>query len=339
MGILAAGASVLSGCAGSGDVAGVTEVNPEGEVVGREISWLNSRPADGPTLKVVQELADEFAQEHPGFKLTLINTPDRPSYLQRMETLAAANQLPELVDTDATPYAQLLADQGKLLNTEELLKDMGEYDNFREGALNYQRFDDGSLYTIPLEFQAEMFWYNKGMFEEAGIEPPTDLREFPEMCRALRDIGVTPFALNGQDQWPVERFVLYLPFRLGGPDYLNELKKGERDFSDEIGQETVQWLAELSDAGCFDSGFSATGYADAQAMFTNGKAAIWGTGTWDLGSLATKDLPEDMQNEIAYFTLPGVEGAVTELNEYVAPSGIGMAVTTKTYDPLVRAWL
>ena len=70
----------------------------------------------------MKQIADEYAKDHPGFALNLITTPDRPSYIQKYETLAAANKLPELFDTDATPFAQKLAKQGKMVDAEKLLK-------------------------------------------------------------------------------------------------------------------------------------------------------------------------------------------------------------------------
>ena len=126
---LAAAASValvLSGCsggAGSGTDPG--DVDPEGEITPREISWLLSRPADGGVITAMQQIADEYAADHPGFSLNLITTPDRPSYIQKYETLAAANKLPELFDTDATPFAQKLADQGRMIDVEKLLESLG----------------------------------------------------------------------------------------------------------------------------------------------------------------------------------------------------------------------
>ena len=46
-----------------------------------------------------------------------------------------------------------------------------------------------------------------------------------------------------------------------------------------------------------------------------------------------------MRDDVDFFTLPTVANAKTAENDYVAPSGIGMAVNTKTYDPLVRDFL
>ena len=335
----AAAALALSGC-GSGS-AGVapTDVDPEGEIVPREISWLLSRPADGGVITTMEQIADEYAEEHPGFSLNLITTPDRPSYIQKYETLAAANQLPELFDTDATPFAQKLAGQGRMLDIDVLLDDLGLADDYREAALNYQRFDDGSLYMVPFEFQLEFFWYNTELFEQAGVEVPATLDDFPQMCTDLRAAGITPIALDGQDQWPLERYMAYYPFRLAGPEYVQDLKNGDASFADPAGRAAAEWLYALGQAECFSEGFSATGYADAQAQFTSGTAAVYNIGTWELANLATDSLDTAVRDSVDYFTLPTIEGAVTADNEYVTPSGIGMAVNAKTYDPLVRDFL
>lgn len=332
-------ALALSACAGGPAGGDPTDVAPEGEIVPREISWLLSRPADGGVITAMQQIADEYAAEHPGFSLNLITTPDRPSYIQKYETLAAANQLPELFDTDATPFAQKLASQDRMVDIDLLLEDLGLEDDYREAALNYQRFDDGSLYMVPFEFQLEFFWYNTALFEQAGIEVPATLDDFPQMCEALRAEGITPIALDGQDQWPLERYMSYYPFRLAGPGYVQDLKNGDAAFADPAGRAAAEWLFSLGQAGCFQQGFSSTGYADAQGLFTSGKAAVYNIGTWELSNLATETLDPAVRDSIDYFTLPTIDGAVTADNEYVTPSGIGMAVNAATYDPLVRDFL
>ena len=338
---IAAFALLLTGCAGGAGSGNLdpTTVDPKGEITVREISWLLSRPADGGVITAMEQIAGEYAEDHPGFALNLITTPDRPSYIQKYETLAAANKLPELFDTDATPFAQKLAAQGRMMDAEALLKSLELYDDYRPAALNYQRFDDGSLYMIPFEFQLEFFWYNKALFKRAGVEIPATLDDMPTMCKQLREAGITPIALDGQDQWPLERYMAYHPFRTAGVKYVQELKKGDAKLSDPDGEAAVEWLSELGSAGCFQEGFSSTGYADAQNLFTSGKAAVYNIGTWELGSLATDKLDAGVRDDIDYFTLPAVADSVTAANEYVSPSGIGMAVNTKTFDPLVRDFL
>jgi raffinose/stachyose/melibiose transport system substrate-binding protein len=159
------------------------------------------------------------------------------------------------------------------------------------------------------------------------------------MCTALRKAGITPIAIDGQDQWPLERYVAYQPFREAGPDFVQKLKKGESSFSDAPGQKTVKWMADLGKANCFQDGFSSQGYSDAQNQFTSGQAAMYNIGTWELPSLATDKLNPAVRDNIDFFTLPTTEGSVTAANEFVSPSGIGMAVNSKTYDPLVSDFL
>lgn len=334
----AAIALALAGCS-SGGGGNTDNVNPSGAIKPRQISWLLSRPADGGVITTMKQIAADYAKNHPGFSLNFITTPDRPSYIQKYETLAAANKLPELFDTDATPFAAKLAKQGKMIDAGKLLKSLGLYNDYRPAALNYQRFDDGSLYTIPFEFQMEFFWYNKALLQKAGVTVPKSLDDIPAMCTALRKAGITPLALDGQDQWPLERYMAYHPFRTAGPDYIKALKKGDAKLSDSTGTAAADWLDKLGQAKCFEDGFSSTGYSDAQALFTSGKAAMYNIGTWELASLATDKLDPSVRSDVDYFTLPTTANSVTAANEYVSPSGIGMAVNAKTFDPLVRDFL
>lgn len=336
----AVAAPALASCSGkSASPSTAASIAPKGEIKPREISWLLSRAANGAVINTMQEIATQYAADHPGFKLTLITTPDRPSYIQKYETLAAANKLPELFDTDATPFAQKLAKQNRMVDVAALLDSFGMTDAFRPSALDYQRFDDGSLYMIPLEYGIEVFWYNKALFEAAGVEVPTSLDDLVTVCKKLADSGVVPVALDGLDGWPLERWVAYQPFRMAGEDYVRNLKQGKAKFSDEPGRAMAQWLHDLGAAGAFQKGFSSVGYTDAQNLFTSGKAAIYNMGTWELPSLATTDLAADMHDKIGFFTLPTNPGSVTGPDEYVAPSGIGVAVNAATYDPLVHDFL
>lgn len=333
-------APALGACGGrSAAPSGPVTINPSGSIEPREISWLLSRPANGAVITTMQQIAQDYAKEHDGFKLTLITTPDRPSYIQKYETLAAANKLPELFDTDATPFARKLAKKHQMVDIAALLDNLGLTSTYRPSALDYQRFDDGSLYMIPLEYGIEVFWYNKALFSAAGADIPASLDDFPQLCRKLADSGVIPIALDGLDGWPLERYVAYQPFRIAGEKYITTLKTGEASFADDPGRRAAQWLHDLGEAGAFQKGFSSVGYTDAQNLFTSGRAAIYCMGTWELPSLATTDLPADLHKSIGYFTLPTISGGVTGANEYVAPSGIGVAVNAATYDPLVHDFL
>ncbi|MHA4818242.1 ABC transporter substrate-binding protein [Streptomyces aculeolatus] len=330
--------SAVSACTVAGDPAAVRgEVS--GEFRPRAITWLNSRPSDGPVIQAVRQVADAYAKEHPGFELNIVSTPDRPSYLQKVATLAGAKKLPELFDTDPTPFAGKLRHQDRMVDVGGLLDEFGVAGDFRPLALDYQRFDDGGLYAVPLEFAMEYFWYNEEAFTKAGISPPRSLEEFTDSCTALRKAGYVPLALDGKDGWPLQRYLSYYPFRLAGNDFVSQLKSDDAAMTDRPGRSGAEFIAELGEAGCFAEGFSSADYTTAMDMFTGGKAAMLNIGTWELGTLATEDTPEAVRDDIGYFPLPTADDAVTQPDEYVVSSGIGMAVNADTFDPLVKDFL
>lgn len=308
-------------------------------VQSRKITWLLSRPTDGPVMKVIQDLAKEYQASHPGFELDLQTTPDRPSYLQKVETLAAANKLPDMWDTDATPFAAKLRDKGLMVDAAQFLKDSGLYDTFRPAALDYVRFDDGGLYLIPWEFHMEIFWYNKALFSQAGVNVPANLEDIPASCKAFRDKGIIPMAIDGQDGWPLMRQIAFVPFRLTGMDYIGQLKQAKAKLSDEPGKRAVQYVSDLGSNQCLQDGWSAASYTDARDLFTTGKAAMYYMGTWELGTMTAPDLAPDVAKNIDFFTLPMTAGATTKPNDFIVVSGIGMAMNKASFDPAVQDWV
>jgi raffinose/stachyose/melibiose transport system substrate-binding protein len=308
-------------------------------VQARKITWLLSRPTDGPVMKVIQDLAAEYAKSHPGFELDLQTTPDRPSYLQKVETLAAANRLPDMWDTDATPFAQKLRDKDLMVDAAQFLKDSGLDGTFRPAALDYVRFDDGGLYLLPWEFHMEIFWYNKALFQQAGVSVPTNLEDIPASCKAFRDNGIIPMAIDGQDGWPLMRQIAFIPFRLTGMDYIGQLKQAKAALTDEPGKRAVQYVSDLGTNKCLQDGWSAASYTDARDLFTTGRAAMYYMGTWELGTMTAADLAPDVASNIDYFTLPTTPGATTKPNEFIVVSGIGMAMNKASFDPAVQDWV
>ena len=78
--LAAATALVLSGCAGGGTGGDPTDVDPEGEVTPREISWLLSRPADGGGITAMPKVAAEYSAVYSGSWIkTAAAVPARPN--------------------------------------------------------------------------------------------------------------------------------------------------------------------------------------------------------------------------------------------------------------------
>jgi multiple sugar transport system substrate-binding protein len=101
--------------------------------------------------------------------------------------------LPEFVDAGLlSPLSDLVGD------------DAAAWDGWEQipGAIQEILSYDGAVYGIPRGTDARVVWYNKSIFEQAGLPrdgwQPTSWEELLEGARAIRDNvpGVTPFQLN-----------------------------------------------------------------------------------------------------------------------------------------------
>ena len=60
---------------------------------------------------------------------------------------------------------------------------------------------NGEIYSVPVNVhRSNMLWYNKALFEEHALDPPTTLDEFFEVAEALQAQGITPLAVRQQRQ-------------------------------------------------------------------------------------------------------------------------------------------
>lgn len=90
------------------------------------VTWMTSRPVDGEIDQVMHEIADQYSKEKGGkWKIEFETTADRPSYLQKLKTLIAGGNMPDIIDIDADPYCQELVDAGMLVDVKQFLKDNG----------------------------------------------------------------------------------------------------------------------------------------------------------------------------------------------------------------------
>ena len=178
-----------------------------------KVTWFASRPVDGPIDKTIRQLAKDYSESHDGtWELEVVTEADRPSYLEKLKTLIAGGNMPDIIDIDATPYCQELVDAGYLVDMNAWLKDNNIYDSFLPISLAYQEFTDGDLYTLPMELNAEMIWYNKEIFEKCGItKTPSSLNEWLDDCEIIKNAGYTPISVDGIDRWPVLRYLAMAP--------------------------------------------------------------------------------------------------------------------------------
>ena len=147
---------------------------------------------------------------------------------------------------------------------------------------------NGDYYGLPTAVRSLALFYNKALFEEAGIDgPPETLDELVETGAALAkkddagnytQVGLT-VEMGGQDHhwW---REVLVRQF--GGAPYNDDYT--EVTYNDEAGVAATQWYTDLDKK----HGVGTPGFMDeGQAAFRAGRAAMTIDGTFRLGSFSS----------------------------------------------------
>lgn len=101
---------------------------------------------------------------------------------------------------------------------------------------------DGQIWAYPTSGQAILMFYNKAVFDEAGVTPPTTWSEFLAVCQALKDAGKIPVSQG----LGTPAMVQFIPYMLAStlvsaqnPDIDARMQANETSFVDDPGWNEV----------------------------------------------------------------------------------------------------
>jgi raffinose/stachyose/melibiose transport system substrate-binding protein len=298
----------LAGCAKKGEAAGGTKT----------ITWMTIR-ANTP---VWDSIISQYEQENPGVKVELERISDGGAYIQKLQILAASKALPDMFDAEKNFLAEI-APTGILMDIDELYRELG-YDRILDIGLNYARQDNGRLYSICWENNIEYIWYRKDLFAKAGIvRTPETFDEFLEVCQRLKAAGIAPISVSGINGWPLIRYISFIPFRLTGNDFIDNLKTGNGRMSDPVGIQAAEFFQRLA-GNYFQPGWATCDYTNALQIFLSSNAAMYNIGTWQFGSFIGSD--RELEGDFDFFYMPTLRGAVNGKTDMVAHAGTGTAI-------------
>ena len=299
--------------------------------------WAEDDNDSGSILKNVTE---NYKQENPDFNYE-IEVVSSDNLKQKVATLAASNDLPDVFAYDAgTPLIDLM-DAGLVVNVGEKLDALGVADQIDSGAADFltRLTNTDYLYDLPLGQNIEGFWYNKALFEQAGIEnPPTTWDEMLEDAQKLLDAGIQPFAVGGADLWPATRLLNAYVMRKGGTDFMDQAYAGEKQYTDPALVEAAAMLQDMVDKGYFGVGPTTVDQNTAANMVMNGEAAIIYNGSWYVGQL-NSDANAAGPDGIGFFNVPEVSGGPGTVTEYSMNCGTILALSSSKYDETTDGWL
>lgn len=161
---------------------------------------------------------------------------------------------------------------------------------------------DGGVYGIPMDTQAWGVFYNKKLFEQAGIsEVPKTVTQLRECVDRLQAAGITPFAAGYGTEWTIGQYLGYGCSSILTPKAVElgeNYKKGNWTF-DLPGMDLAFDVLDLVNENTQDRPFD-TDVSGQYAVFAKEEAAMMLQGNWSI--LQVRELNPDMQMGI--FPLP-----------------------------------
>jgi len=230
--------------------------------------WYNP---DAP--KEINMLADGF-QEKTGIEVEVVTIP--APFPSTVLTKWAAGERPDILNwhTGANRLYEVRA--------EETLQDLSDMEFVGKTMNNYLDATslDGKCYgTLLLEPMLIGFWYNKQVFERAGINMPADTPVGHEgllaLCEKLKDAGEVPIHSGGGDTWTLQIIpILMLTEVFNNTDIGNELNTNQTTYTDERIVQAFEKLKEIHDMGYVNDDFLSATFADQQEKLWDGDAAM-----------------------------------------------------------------
>lgn len=234
-----------------------------------------------------------FNKKYPNIKVNMTKNPFK-DFFTRLQTQASGGNLADVFMMNG-PNFQLYASNDKLIPFESVVK---------EGTLDFANYPDalvelysyeGVPYAVPTSYDSIGLWYNEALFEDAGVEVPTDEWTWEDLHVAsksiserLGDKGIYGFAGGAYNQ----ELFYNLIFQAGGV-VLNE-DATEAQYSSEGSRKTLQFLRDMVEDGSSPS-IQTTADTSPDELFKSGKAAMVYGGSFRLAGYVDSAVGENIQ--------------------------------------------
>lgn len=319
---LAAAVALTSGLAAFAAAADTTV-----RVLRVEISDVEKRYYD--------DIVAEYEAQNPGVNVVFEYIANE-AYKTRLPTLLQSNQRPDIFYSWGGEGLRDQVEAGFVRDLTEEMQD-GWQDLYPESAVRAFTLDE-RVYGAPLYATVVGFWANTALTEQAGvdIESIETWEDLKEAVVALRESGITPAVVGGQDGWPMHFYWGYLATRLAGGEGIEAAKEGENGgFEGEPFVRAGELLQSFVELNPFQSGFMATSYERASGMFGDGEAALHLMGDWDYipskeRSMTGEGVPDE---DLEFIRFPRVDDGAGNDDSFGGMNGF--AVTRDASDEAV----
>ena len=235
-------------------------------------------------------------------------------YWNKVQAAAQANVLPDIIGiTDDPENLARYVKGGKFLEvTQEMKvnKQAWEY-SFYPRVINALYFTDKNIYGVkgdsywgvPLSAMNIQIFYNKKLFEKAGLDPDNPPKTWTEWMQAgdkLKKAGIKPLVAGFGEYWHYQTFFRAYAWPLLGKEKIRDLYMGEMAYTEPECLGILELFVELRKM--LYPGAYAMSNKEAEIVFSRQKAAMIINGSW--GVNVFEQMNPDLEYGVFNFPKP-----------------------------------
>ncbi|SFI79833.1 multiple sugar transport system substrate-binding protein [Paenibacillus sp. UNC496MF] len=318
---------VLTACSGG---SGAEEGNAGGANAGagsgdkvklRYAIWdKNQEPA-------MQEIIRKFNEANPNISVTVEVTPF-DQYWTKLETAAAGKSLPDLFWMNPANFLKY-ASNGQLAPiSDKIAADQVDMANYPQALIDLYTFD-GKVYSFPKDFDTIGLWYNKELFDKAGVPYPDDTWDWNKLVEVSKQLtdpakGIFGFAapIDSQQQ-------LGYNFIFQNEGYVISEDKKSLGYGEPATIEAMRFLNDLVLKYKVSPSLQQMTDNTVNVLFESGKAAMITAGSWNQIEFSQNEYTKD---KVDVAPLPQGKKRATVIN------GLGNVIAANAKHP-EEAWL
>jgi multiple sugar transport system substrate-binding protein len=271
------------------------------------------------TVELMTEVVNDFNAANTGKISVALETSPWDKMHDKLAVSMGSGEAP-CVFGYATRWISEFAGLGQLATLDDMLQ--GDFKAGFIPKLLDAGILDGKTYGIPVAASARLLFYNKDLFEKAGVQPPTNWDELKNAAIKTANppsnygLGVPASGIE------VDTFFTYFLWNNGG-DILDA--NGKSMLSQPKSVAALQYLVDLVNAG--GSQPKPNGFTREQVieMFKGGQLSMYPTGPW-MNAMIKADSPDLNYGFTMFPTAPGEQPATVSVTDSM---GISEACANK----------
>lgn len=300
-------AGCLSGCGGGGQT---TDEGASTESTGSEIviNYPTFQCGVNTASPVVDQLIEEFNAEYAGkYRIQKEDVPGDANYVDKIKVQLGTGDLPPVVYGGGYNLLDLALAKDVVVDLTPYVEADPEWKALYSDVALTTNSRDGKIYASSSEGSLVGYFYNKELFEKAGIaEPAKTWDEFWQQCDKLKAAGITPLALDTADSaWVTSLWAGAMIATSGDEGYEFMKQMNPIDYNN---QPTIDAFTNVQKMLQEYTTLDAIGgkYEHAANNFLSGQAAMIANGPWMIGDFSDETkTTADFADKVGVAIFPG----------------------------------